>query len=74
MQFTYTYLIGSKLTIVRNTFIKEIIMGCFRALICIVCPPLSVLDKGCGSILIVSLLTICGWIPGVIAAIVICNK
>jgi uncharacterized membrane protein YqaE (UPF0057 family) len=49
-------------------------MGCVRAILCIVLPPLSVLDKGCGSILIVTLLTFCGWIPGVIAALVICTK
>nr|WP_240315502.1 YqaE/Pmp3 family membrane protein [Aquimarina longa] len=32
------------------------------------------LDKGCGSVLIVFLLTICGWIPGVIAALIILNN
>jgi uncharacterized membrane protein YqaE (UPF0057 family) len=35
-------------------------------------PPLAVLDKGCGSILIVVILTICGWVPGAIAALVVC--
>jgi uncharacterized membrane protein YqaE (UPF0057 family) len=30
-----------------------------------------VLDKGCGSILITTLLTLVGWVPGVIAALVI---
>lgn len=49
-------------------------MGLGRALICILLPPLAVLDKGCGTILIVTLLTICGWVPGVIAALVVCNK
>ena len=34
----------------------------------------AVLDKGCGSILIVFILTIVGWVPGVIAALVILNK
>ena len=33
---------------------------------------LAVLDEGCGSILIVSVLTLCGWIPGVLAAVAIC--
>jgi uncharacterized membrane protein YqaE (UPF0057 family) len=46
-------------------------MGFFRALICIVFPPLAVLDKGCGSILLTTLLTIAGWVPGVIAALII---
>lgn len=45
-------------------------MGCFRVLLCIIFPPLAVLDRGCGAIVITTLLTICGWIPGVIAAII----
>lgn len=49
-------------------------MSLLRVLLAIVFPPLSVLDKGCGSILIVFLLTLCGWIPGVIAALVILNN
>ncbi len=49
-------------------------MGCFRVLLCIIFPPLAVLDKGCGSIVITTLLTIAGWIPGVIAALIINNK
>ena len=40
----------------------------------IISPPLSILDKGYGSILIVFILTIFGWIPGVVAALVILNK
>ncbi|MBZ0289485.1 MAG: YqaE/Pmp3 family membrane protein [Anaerolineae bacterium] len=46
-------------------------MGCGRALLCILFPPLAVLDRGCGTILIVILLTLAGWIPGVIAALVV---
>jgi uncharacterized membrane protein YqaE (UPF0057 family) len=38
----------------------------FRVLLAIIFPPLSVIDKGCGSVLIVFLLTLAGWIPGVI--------
>ncbi|MDG2371087.1 MAG: YqaE/Pmp3 family membrane protein [Flavobacteriaceae bacterium] len=49
-------------------------MSFFRVLLSIIFPPLSVIDKGCGSILIVFILTICGWVPGVIAALVILNK
>ena len=49
-------------------------MSLFRVLLSIIFPPLAVLDKGCGSVLIVFLLTLCGWIPGVIAAMVILNK
>lgn len=49
-------------------------MSFFRAIIAIFCPPLAVLDKGCGSVLIVFLLTLCGWVPGVIAALIILNN
>lgn len=49
-------------------------MSLFRVILAIILPPLAVLDKGCGSILIVTLLTIAGWIPGVIGALIILNK
>lgn len=49
-------------------------MSLGRVLLCILFPPLAVLDKGCGSILLVTILTCIGWVPGVIAALVICNK
>jgi hypothetical protein len=35
---------------------------------------LAVFDKGCGSIIMVFLLWLCGWVPGVIAALVILNN
>ncbi|MBN1965092.1 MAG: YqaE/Pmp3 family membrane protein [Anaerolineae bacterium] len=46
-------------------------MGCLRALICIIFPPLAVLDRGCGTVLLVLILTIIGWVPGVIAALLL---
>lgn len=46
-------------------------MGCLRALLCIFLPPLAVLDRGCGTVLIVTLLTIAGWVPGTIAALIL---
>ncbi len=49
-------------------------MSFVRAILAIFFPPLAVIDQGCGSVLIVFLLTLCGWIPGVIAALVILNK
>lgn len=49
-------------------------MSILRVILAIIFPPLAVLDKGLGSILIVLLLTIAGWVPGVIAALVILNK
>ncbi|MBP3408767.1 MAG: YqaE/Pmp3 family membrane protein [Bacteroidaceae bacterium] len=49
-------------------------MSLIRALLAILFPPLAVIDKGCGSVLIVFLLTLCGWIPGTIAALIILNR
>ena len=49
-------------------------MSCFRVILAIIFPPLAVVDKGCGSFLITFILTCCGWVPGVIAALVILNK
>jgi uncharacterized membrane protein YqaE (UPF0057 family) len=46
-------------------------MGCIRAIVCLIFPPLAVIDKGCGSILIVGVLTLLGWLPGVLAALII---
>ena len=49
-------------------------MSVFRVILSIIFPPLAVFDRGCGSILIVFILTCLGWIPGVIAALIILNK
>ncbi|HLU08531.1 MAG TPA: YqaE/Pmp3 family membrane protein [Oceanobacillus sp.] len=46
-------------------------MTCGRALLCIIFPPLAVLDRGCGTVLIVLALTIAGWVPGAIAALIL---
>ncbi|MCP4867376.1 MAG: YqaE/Pmp3 family membrane protein [Proteobacteria bacterium] len=49
-------------------------MGLFRVIIAIVFPPLAVIDKGCGPLLLTFLLTLIGWVPGVIAAILFCTQ
>ncbi|MDO9153984.1 MAG: YqaE/Pmp3 family membrane protein [Paludibacter sp.] len=49
-------------------------MSVWRVLLCIIFPPLAVIDKGCGSFVIVLILTVIGWVPGVIAALIINNK
>ena len=54
--------------------IHRIAMSLIRVLLSIIFPPLAVFDRGCGSILIVLILTLCGWVPGIIAALVILNK
>ena len=50
------------------------LMSLIRLFWAIVLPPLAVIDKGCGSVIIVFLLTLCGWVPGVIAALIILNN
>ena len=49
-------------------------MSFFRVLLSILFPPLAVIDQGCGSVFIVFILTLCGWVPGIIAALVILNN
>tara|TARA_R100000789_G_scaffold18089_1_gene21020 strand:- start:668 stop:826 length:159 start_codon:yes stop_codon:yes gene_type:complete len=49
-------------------------MSIWRVILSILFPPLAVYDKGCGSIIIVLILTLLGWIPGVIAALIILNN
>ena len=49
-------------------------MSIWRVLLSILFPPLAVIDKGCGSVIIVLILTVCGWVPGVIAALIIINN
>lgn len=49
-------------------------MSFLRVILAIIFPPLSVIDRGCGSFLIVLILTCIGWVPGVIGALIILNK
>jgi len=49
-------------------------MSCLRVILAIIFPPLAVYDRGCGFMAIVFLLTLCGWVPGVIGALLILNK
>ncbi len=42
-----------------------------RVVLALIFPPLAVLDKGCGTILVVTLLMFPLWIPGMIAAVLI---
>src|SRR5690349_16484200 len=46
-------------------------MSIWRAVLCIVFPPLAVLDKGCGMAVIVGVLWLAGIFPGIIAALII---
>ncbi len=49
-------------------------MSVIRVILAIIFPPLAVVDKGCGSFLIVFILTLMGWIPGVLGALIILNN
>ena len=49
-------------------------MSILRVILAVIFPPLSVVDKGCGSFMIVFILTCLGWVPGVIGALIILNK
>lgn len=49
-------------------------MSLIRVILAVIFPPLAVVDKGCGSFLIIFILTCLGWIPGVIGALIILNK
>lgn len=45
-----------------------------RVLLAILFPPLAVFDKGCGSMLLVFLFTVFGWLPGTILAVLLCMR
>lgn len=49
-------------------------MSFLRAVVCVLFPPLAVYDRGCGAIFLVCVLTLFGWLPGVIAAILFCTR
>ena len=42
-----------------------------RVILCIIFPPLAVIDKGCGVMLLVFLLCFLGWLPATIVALVL---
>ena len=48
--------------------------GFVQLLLCFLLPPAAVWKKGCGSVIVVWILTSFGWWPGVIAALWICKK
>ncbi|HET8855880.1 MAG TPA: YqaE/Pmp3 family membrane protein [Salinimicrobium sp.] len=49
-------------------------MSISSVLLSILFPPLAVFDRGLGSVMTVVILTLLGWIPGVIAALFILNR
>ena len=53
---------------------EDVFIMVIRYLLCLIFPPLAVIDKGCGTIMLVFLFTLVGWIPGTILAFLICIK
>jgi uncharacterized membrane protein YqaE (UPF0057 family) len=47
------------------------VMDWGRLIVAILLPPVAVIDKGCGAVLLVTILWLFGWLPGVIAAILL---
>jgi uncharacterized membrane protein YqaE (UPF0057 family) len=45
-----------------------------RYVLCLIFPPLAVFDKGCGTIILVFIFTLFGWLPGTILAFLLCIK
>ncbi len=42
-----------------------------RVILCFIFPPLAVIDKGCGIMLLVFLLCFLGWLPATIVALIL---
>lgn len=53
---------------------SDLLVLVVRYILCLVFPPLAVFDKGCGTMLLVLLFTLFGWLPGTILAFLICIK
>ena len=45
-------------------------MSWFRAILCLLMPPLATLDRGPKAVALTGVLTFLGWVPGVVAALV----
>jgi len=42
----------------------------YRVVLSVVCPPLAVIDKGAKPLLLTLVLTVLGWVPGIVCALV----
>ena len=52
----------------------EITMDIRRLTLAFVMPPAAVMNKEAGTIMLTGLLTLLGWVPGVVAALVMINQ
>ena len=50
------------------------LMPWYRVVLAIVCPPLSIVDKGLKAIILTCVLTFLGWVPGVVCALVYASR
>ena len=41
-----------------------------RVILCFIFPPLAVVDHGCGTMLLIGLLCLLGWLPATIVALI----
>ncbi|MBX3096791.1 MAG: YqaE/Pmp3 family membrane protein [Fimbriimonadaceae bacterium] len=49
-------------------------MSIFRAILCVLLPPLAVIDQGPKAIALTAVLTFFGWVPGVVCALVYSSR
>ncbi|MFZ4694612.1 MAG: YqaE/Pmp3 family membrane protein [Verrucomicrobiia bacterium] len=49
-------------------------MSLGRAILCLLLPPLAVIDKDWGAFVLVFFLMLAGWVPGAIATIIFCTR
>ncbi|MCR5184353.1 MAG: YqaE/Pmp3 family membrane protein [Opitutales bacterium] len=49
-------------------------MSCTEVLLVFIFPPLAVIDKGCDAFFITLFATSCGWLPGVMVALLYCSE
>jgi uncharacterized membrane protein YqaE (UPF0057 family) len=45
-----------------------------RLILAVILPPAAVMNKEAGTIMLTGLLTLLGWVPGVVAALVMINQ
>jgi uncharacterized membrane protein YqaE (UPF0057 family) len=45
-----------------------------RLILAVILPPAAVMNKEAGTIMLTGLLTVLGWVPGVVAALIMINQ
>lgn len=49
-------------------------MNWLRVIMCIIFPPLAVIDKGIKPVILTCVLTFLGWVPGIVCALIYSSK